>query len=510
LSSLREGNRSNDKFKKTTQTRTVLHEPCGRCGLNTHANNKCPAIGSQCNYCKKPGHWRAACRKRLAKQVNTLQEENNYNSDECEDDVLRIYTNQDVNEPTSKEDKWQATLTLNGQSTTIRIDTGAKCNTLVKSQYIKLGLKPGALKKSGKILRSYTNHHIHPIGTVTLPITHMKTTVDVKFEVVDLEQENVISGDVAEQLGLIQRMNVVHDDHMAQFEEFPDLVKTTGTLPGTYKIKIDSNAKGVIHGPRRQPASLKRRIIEELHIMEKNGYITRVEEPTEWVSSMVVSLRKNKVRICIDPGDLNNAIKREHHPMKTVEEVVSEIPEAKVFSVLDAKSGFLQIVIDHESSLLTTFNTPIGRYRWLRLPFGIKSAPEIYQRIMDQMLEGIEGATSIMDDILVAGRDTAHHDEILKQVIERATQYNLKMNFDKCMLRQARVPYVGHILTANGLEPDPEKIQAVKEMAAPQDREGVRRFLGFVAYLTRKQSIGRQVRFIQIVIDHESSLLNYI
>lgn len=100
--------------------------------------------------------------------------------------------------------------------------------------------------------------------------------------------------------------------------------------------------------------------------------------------------------------------------MKTVEEVSSSIPGAKVFSVLDAKSGYMQIKLNNESSYLTTSNTPIGRFRWLRLPSGIKSAPEIYQRNMDQMQEGIEGAFAIMDDILIAGRDREHHDHILE------------------------------------------------------------------------------------------------
>ena len=116
------------------------------------------------------------------------------------------------------------------------------------------------------------------------------------------------------------------------------------------------------------------------------------QQPTEWVSSMVAAVKNGKVSICIDPSDLNKVIQREHHPMRTVEEVFSMIPGAKVFSVLEAKSGFLQIEMDEQSSFLTTFNTPTGRFRWLRHSFGIKCAPKIYQRIMDLMLEGIVGA----------------------------------------------------------------------------------------------------------------------
>ena len=90
--------------------------------------------------------------------------------------------------------------------------------------------------------------------------------------------------------------------------------------------------------------------------------------------------------------------------MKTIEDVISEIQKSKIFSVLDANSGFLQIQPDEKSSYLTTFYTPIGIYRWLRLPFGINSSPEIYQKIMDNLIAGIKGASAIIDDILIAGK----------------------------------------------------------------------------------------------------------
>lgn len=308
---------------------------------------------------------------------------------------------------------------------------------------------------------------------------------EVKFEVVDLVQENIINGDIAEKLGLLQRISSVKENS-AQAElsrDFPELVKTTGTLPREYSIKIEENAQGVVHPVRRLAAAMKPRAIEKLHEMEDFGYIKPVKEPTEWVSSMVVSCKKDKIRICIDPKDLNAVIKREHHPMKTIDEVITSIPGAKVFTVLDAKNGFLQIKLDQKSSYLTTFNTPIGRYRWLRLPFGIKSAPEIYQRIMDQMLEGVEGAFAIIDDILIAGRDQEHHDRILKEVVKRATDYNLKLNFDKCSIRQSSVTYMGHVITADGLQVDPGKVTAIIGMSTPTDKDGVRRFLGLVQYV---------------------------
>lgn len=104
---------------------------------------------------------------------------------------------------------------------------------------------------------------------------------------------------------------------------------------------------------------------------------------------------------------------------------------------------------------------------------------------MDSMLEGTTGAVAIMDDILIAAPDMKAQDEILHKVTERATSFNLKLNFRKCHVRQSQVPYVGHLLTADGLKPDPTKAEAVQCMAPPTDREGVRRFPGFVTYLSK-------------------------
>lgn len=365
------------------------------------------------------------------------------------------------------DDKWVVNICVLSQEVQFRIDTGAKCNTLTLDSY-QLLKHHGELKRSNRILRSYSNHRLRPVAAVDLPLSYKDREVKAELEIMDIAQENVLSGATAEALGLIIRLDSLQDGVKINkvstdndttlkpvgLSDFPELTRTTGTLPGKYTIKIDPDAKGVVHPVRRQPAALRGKILDKLAEMVEDGHITKVHQPTEWVSSMVVVTRKDKIRICIDPSDLNKAIKREHHPMRTIEEIISTIPGAKIFSVLDAKSGFLQIELDEPSSFLTTFNTPIGRFRWLRLPFGIKCAPEIFQRIMDQMLEGINGATGVMDDILIAAPTMTEHDTILRKVVERATSYNLKLNFDKCHIRKSSVPYVGHLITADGLKPD--------------------------------------------------------
>ena len=108
--------------------------------------------------------------------------------------------------------------------------------------------------------------------------------------------------------------------------------------------------------------------------------LTKITEPNDWISSHVVVRKGRKLRLCIDPKDLNKALKRSHYPIPTIEEILPELSKAKVFSVADAKNGFWQVKLDQKSSFLTTFWTPFGRYRWLRMPFGISPASEEYQR----------------------------------------------------------------------------------------------------------------------------------
>lgn len=457
---------------------------CGNCGT-IHSKDKCPAKGTQCKYCKKPDHWLKVCRKRL-RRINLIQETDQYSS-HSEDEILYISTVKTESSRMS-EDKWIVDLQVDRKTLPFRIDTGARCSILSKHSFNSLRLSSKyEINGSRKLLKSYTGHTIQQIGKIKLPVKYKDREMDETFEIVDIEQDNIISGDFAENLKLVKRIDTIDEIDAPNdlSHDFPELVKTSGTLPGKYRIKIAENAKGVVHPPRRLPAAIKDRAVAELRSMEEYGYITKVEEPTEWVSSMVVAVRNGKVRICIDPKDLNEVIQRENYPLKTIEDVIPMIPNAKVFSVLDAKSGFLQIKLEEPSSYLTTFNTPIGRYRWLRLPFGIKCAPEIYQRIMDQMLEGIAGATAIIDDILIAGCDIEEHDNILKQVVERATSHNLRLNFDKCFVRKSEVAYMGHVITDKGLRPDPAKVRAIIDMPAPQNKEGVRRFLGLVQYLAK-------------------------
>ena len=170
---------------------------------------------------------------------------------------------------------------------------------------------------------------------------------------------------------------------------------------------------------------------------------------------------KDDVRICIDPRDLNKALKQPYYLMVIVEEVANRLSGAKSFTSLDACSAYWQLQVDDESSKLLTFNTLWGRYRFTRLPFGISPAPEIYQRAMDRLFERVP-VQIIVDDFLIQSEDQRDMDHKLRAVLDKSRNVRLKFNPQKVKLRVPEVSHVGHILSSEGLKPDPEKIRANK------------------------------------------------
>lgn len=154
-----------------------------------------------------------------------------------------------------------------------------------------------------------------------------------------------------------------------------------------------------------------------------------------------------------------------------------------MFSSLDAASGFWQIPLDEASQKLTTFITPFARYCFKRLPFGITSAPEIFQRKMTEMLAGLEGTAVYMDDVIVHGRDMAEHDQHLQRVMERLESAGLKLNTKKGKLSTRKLNFLGHEIDANGMRPDPAKVSAISELPAPGNVQDLKRILCMVNYL---------------------------
>ena len=177
--------------------------------------------------------------------------------------------------------------------------------------------------------------------------------------------------------------------------------------------------------------------------------------------------------------------------MPVVDDILPDLAHAKVFSVLDLKSGFWHVQLDDSSSTLTTMGTPFGRFRWKRLPFGVAPAPEVFQQRLDEILMDLEGIKVIVDDILVYGEGTTteeateSHDKRLYALLQRGQEHGLKFNPKKFKHRLPAVPFVGTRNDGKGLKVDSSKVRAVVSMATPHNVAAVRRLMGMANYVSR-------------------------
>ena len=166
--------------------------------------------------------------------------------------------------------------------------------------------------------------------------------------------------------------------------------------------------------------------------------------------------------------------------MPTTEQTLAKLSDAKIMSKLDANSGFWQRKLSENSKLVTTFITPWGRYCFTRLPFGISSAPEHFQKAMQRILEGLDGVECQVDDILVFGETQEQHDKRLIAVLERLADANATLNLEKSKLSTDKVEFLGHVIGKDGVQIDPTKVEAVTQMGEPIDIAQLRQFLGMV------------------------------
>nr|XP_037273535.1 uncharacterized protein LOC119165467 [Rhipicephalus microplus] len=266
-----------------------------------------------------------------------------------------------------------------------------------------------------------------------------------------------------------------------------ELFQGLGTLKDEYTILLRPGAVPFsLSVPRRIPIPLREVVRHELDKLEEGGMIRRVDNPTPWCSGLVVVRKADgSYQLCVDLTQLNEVVLRDRHILPTVEQVIGLLGDATVFSKLDATASFHQVKLSADSQELTTFITPFGRYCFCRLPFGITSAPEYFQKQMARILEGQEGVAIMIDDILVFGRTREEHDARLSQVLSRLAKAGITLNQDKCRFGVSEVSFLGVIVSAQGIRPSPDKVEAIKAMEAPTDIAGVRRLLGMVNHLAR-------------------------
>jgi len=276
--------------------------------------------------------------------------------------------------------------------------------------------KPGILQPSSTVLSGYGKTKISQLGMHRMTCKYEDKSADANFFVADEDGPVILGLPTALKLKLVTvncaiskqpAEQVSKCDKESLLQEYPECFSGIGNFSGEYHIVVDPTHPPVVHAPRKCPIQLRDEVKVKLDNMESLGVIKKVDEPTDWVNSVVYSRKPNgKLRICLDPKDLNKAIKRCHHTTPTLEELTHKFEGCTVFSKLDARHGYWAVKLDEESSLLTTFNSPFGRYRFLRMPFGLKMSQDVFQNRMDQILEACDRCVvSIADDVAVGGCD---------------------------------------------------------------------------------------------------------
>ena len=369
---------------------------CFRCGASpSHSKQQCPAKDHKCKSCRKEGHYERECfsKKNKDKAIKSVEQEYEYESDD-DGAFMGALDN-------GEKSKWKTKVKINGKSVDFKVDTGADVTIITEKEYEKF--PHIILLEPTTPLVMIDSTRLSSPGYFMAEMKKGDKTLKENVYVVKGAKKNLLGHRASEGLGIVKFMGAVEKD-------FPALFKGLGKLQEPYDIRIEETATPyAVQCPRRVPIPLKDKVKRELDILENQGVIAKVKQPTSWCAPMVVVPKSNgKIRICVDLTKLNLAVKRERLMLPSVETMLGQMANAHVFSKIDCNSGFHQIPLSDASSLLTTFITPFGRYCYRRLPFGINSGPEHFQRRVCEILDGLPVAC-LMDDIVVYGSNQKEH-----------------------------------------------------------------------------------------------------
>ena len=291
-----------------------------------------------------------------------------------------------------------------------------------------------------------------------------------------------------------------------------------GCLPGDlYKFHLKPDHKPARHAPRKVPAHLEAAFKEEIESLVKPGILEEVKGHTDWVNSYVIVEKdtgnqhapnhtvKKKLRICLDPRDLNEALEREPYHIRSVDEITAKLQGMTVFTIVDFKKGYWMVVLHPDSRRLTCMALPFGRFQWTRLPMGTVVAQDIFQSKLDAIFIGMEGVTGIADDMIIAGKDEMEQDRNFLAFMEKCMENNLTLNAEKIQFKQNQVSFYGHVWSDQGISPDPKKIQALKHMEFPPDKETMRSFLGMINYLNRYSALSAHLAAPLSSLTHQAT-----
>ena len=444
---------------------------CHRCGQRHLSGvRNCIARGKKCLKCKGRDHLTKCCRKGVQRQNDRGNVDGDVRRDEENRRDSKTYS-----VPGRREQFKNVDLLCEGQKLTVMIDTGSSSSFLCSRTVKKMGLwsRVTGCEENAIV---FGGGEVRIIGRMTLKIKYNGQVKEEEFKVVD----NGI-----DLLGLvaIEHLKLLTWDKGLRINK----IKLENKFDNVYfYLELKPGFKPFNCKPRSIPYSLRDKVNIELNKLIKSGVLVP-SEVSDWASPIVVVLKKcGNVRICGDFRRLNQAIKADKYPLPNIEDLLASIgPNNKFFSKLDLQAAYHQIKLTKESQALTTIVTPMGTYKYTRMPYGIKSAPSAFQRIMTDMLRDHTGVLCYMDDILIAASDRETLKERLHKVRTTLNNYKIVVNEDKSVSECEQVEWLGYQISKAGIRPSKEKTLAIEKLQIPKTVKEVRQIMGVVNYYSK-------------------------
>lgn len=266
-------------------------------------------------------------------------------------------------------------------------------------------------------------------------------------------------------------------------KEEEDPLKATNLIKHTIPLKTD---KPIFSRNYRYPQQFKNDLDIEIQKLLKANIIRESNSPYNspvWVvPKKLDASNKRKIRMVIDYRKLNQETVPDKFPLPNIEDLLNKLNGSKIFSTIDLTSGFHQIEMDPESIPKTAFSTDTGHYEFLRMPFGLCNAPPTFQRAMNMMLSNTPNTLVYMDDIIIFSSSIDEHLKHLETVFDKLCKHSLSIQLDKTEFLKEKLPFLGHIITADGIHTNPDKIKAIENFPLPTNPKEIKQFLGMTGY----------------------------
>ena len=376
---------------------------------------------------------------------------------------------------------------INGQGVSMELDTGAAISVINELTY-KTVLAQLPLQKSNVKLHTYSGEQLCVLGELQVTVQYNEQTASLPLIVLQGSGPNLFGRNWLEQIKLnwqqlctvksASALQELLDQHEAVLRD------ELGKLEGTQvSIEVDSDAQPRFFKPRPLPFMLKSKVEDELDRLQANGVISPVKF-SKWAAPIVPVVKSDgKIRICGDyKMTINQSSRVDKYPLPKADDLFVSLSGGTKFSKLDLAHAYLQLCLDDKSKSLVTINTHRGLFEYNRLPFGVSTAPAIFQRTIDSLLQGIPNVCAYLDDIIITGKTEEEHLQNLSAVLSKLQEAGLRLKRSKCYFMAESVEYLGHIIDAKGLHPTKAKVAAVQNSPVPRDITQLKSFLGLINY----------------------------